>query len=348
MHGHLVSVEVGIVRGADQGMQLNGFSLDENGLKGLDAEPVQGRSPVEHHWIFGHHFFQDIPDGHVFPFHHAFGAFNGRGQTAVFKLGIDKGFEQFQGHFLGQAALMQLELRSDHDHRPSGIIHPLAQQILPEPSLLAFDHIAQGFQGPAVGPGNGLAPPAVVQKSVHRFLEHPFFIADDDIRSPEFQQSFQPVVPVDHPAVEIVEVRGGKTPAVQGHQRSELGRNDRNNLHDHPLRPIPGLEKPFDDFQALRDFFLLGLGTRGQGFILQLGAQLVQVDFFQQFFDRLRPHADSERILPIGFNQLDLLVFIDKLMGLQGRLAGVQDDIAVKIQDFFHIRHGHVQKTGDF
>src|SRR5436190_16809192 len=38
---------------------------------------------------------------------------------------IDKGLEQFQGHFFRQAALVQFQVRPHHDDGPAGIIHAL-------------------------------------------------------------------------------------------------------------------------------------------------------------------------------------------------------------------------------
>ena len=40
---HLVTVEVGVERGTDQRVQLDGLALDQHRLEGLDAQPVQGR-----------------------------------------------------------------------------------------------------------------------------------------------------------------------------------------------------------------------------------------------------------------------------------------------------------------
>jgi hypothetical protein len=47
MHGHLVAVEVRVVGGADQGVQLDGLAFHQQGLKGLDAQAVQGGRAVE-------------------------------------------------------------------------------------------------------------------------------------------------------------------------------------------------------------------------------------------------------------------------------------------------------------
>ena len=56
----------------------------------------------------------------------------------------DEGLEQLQRHFLGQAALIQLQARADHDNGTAGIVHALAQQVLTETALLAAQQVGQG------------------------------------------------------------------------------------------------------------------------------------------------------------------------------------------------------------
>ena len=46
MNSHLVTVKVGVVSGADQGVQLQGAALYQHRLEGLDAQTVQGRRAV--------------------------------------------------------------------------------------------------------------------------------------------------------------------------------------------------------------------------------------------------------------------------------------------------------------
>ena len=46
VHGHLVAVEVRVERGADERVDLDGLALDQHGLEGLDAEPVERRGAV--------------------------------------------------------------------------------------------------------------------------------------------------------------------------------------------------------------------------------------------------------------------------------------------------------------
>ncbi len=51
VHGHLVAVEVGVERRADERVDLDGLALDQLRLEGLDAQAVQGRRAVQQHRV---------------------------------------------------------------------------------------------------------------------------------------------------------------------------------------------------------------------------------------------------------------------------------------------------------
>jgi hypothetical protein len=61
MNSHLVAVKVGIIGVTDQGMKLDGLSLNQYRFKGLDAEPVQRGSAVQRNWMFGYDLLQNSP-----------------------------------------------------------------------------------------------------------------------------------------------------------------------------------------------------------------------------------------------------------------------------------------------
>jgi hypothetical protein len=64
----------------------------------------------------------------------------------------DKGLEQLERHLLGQAALVQLQLRTNHDDRTAGVVEALAQQVLTETPLLALERISESdLSGTIVG-----------------------------------------------------------------------------------------------------------------------------------------------------------------------------------------------------
>ena len=188
MHRHLVTVEVGVEGRTHQGVQLDGLALDEDGLKGLDAQAVQRGGSVQEYGVFPHHFVQDIPDFRGFPVHQFFGHLDGGGVSLGHELMENKGLEEFQGHLLGEPALVEPQLRADDDDRTARVVHAFPQQVLAETALFAFEHVAQGFEGPFVGPGDGAAPAAIFKEHIHRFLEHALFIADDDIRGIELKE----------------------------------------------------------------------------------------------------------------------------------------------------------------
>ncbi len=75
--------------------------------------------------------------------------------------------------------------------------------------------------------GNRPPPPTVINKGINRFLEHPFLVADDNLRRPYFQKVAQAVIAVDNPPIEVVKVAGGKPAAVQLDHGPQVGRQHR-------------------------------------------------------------------------------------------------------------------------
>ena len=188
---------------------------------------MQGRGPVQQYRMLADHLFQDVPHHRFLALHHFLGGLDGGGHVTELQLAEDERLEQLQRHLLRQPALVQAQGGADHDHRTTGVVHSLAEQVLAKAALLALDHVGQRLQRPFVAAGDGTPTATVVQQRVDRFLQHAFLVADDDVRGREFQQSLEPVVAVDHPAIEVVEVGGGEAPAVQWHQRPQIGRQYR-------------------------------------------------------------------------------------------------------------------------
>ena len=159
---------------------------------------------------------------------------------------------------------MQLELRTDDDDRTARVIDAFAEQVLTETAALALEHVAQGFERTIAGAGDGATVTAVVEQRVDRFLQHALFVADDDFRRLELEQVLQPVVAVDDAAIKIVQVRGGETSAFQRNQRTQIRRNHRQHLEDHPFRTALRSLEALNKLDTLRQFLanLLALGRR--------------------------------------------------------------------------------------
>ena len=105
---------------------------------------------------------------------------------------------------------------------------------------------------------------------------------------------FQPVVAVDHAAVEVVQIGRGETAAIQRHERSQFRRNHRNYIQNHPFRLVTGLTERFHDAQPLGELQLLLDRSFGLHLLANLFAELLDVNLLQQFLDAFGAHHRDE------------------------------------------------------
>ena len=108
MNRHLVPIEVGIEGSTYQRMQLDRLVLNQNGLKGLDSETMEGRRAVQHHGMIADDILQNIPNLILLLLDHLLGRLDiARGASLNQNL-HDKGLEELQRHLLGNTALVDL------------------------------------------------------------------------------------------------------------------------------------------------------------------------------------------------------------------------------------------------
>ena len=65
----------------------------------------------------------------------------------------DKWFKQLDRHLLWQAALIDLKLRTNDNHRTTRVVDTFTEQVLAEAALFTFEHIAETLQASAVASG---------------------------------------------------------------------------------------------------------------------------------------------------------------------------------------------------
>ena len=282
MDRHLVAVEVGVERGADQRMDLQRLALDEHRLERLDAQAVQRRRAVEQYRMLLDDVFEDVPHLRATTLDHPLRGLDVLCQLEVDEPLHDERLEQLERHQLGQAALVQAQRRAGDDDRTTGVVDALAEQVLTEPALLALEHVGQRLQRAVAGPGDRAAAAAVVEQRVDGLLQHPLLVVDDDLGGPEVEQALQPVVAVDHPAVQVVEVRRGEATAVELDHRAQLRRDHRDGVEDHRLgivRAPAVLVAPVERGDDLQPLDRLLLALRAQ----RLAARVTRVDRSRSF-----------------------------------------------------------------
>ncbi len=338
--GHLVAVEVGVERRADQRMQLDRLAFNEDRLESLDTEAVQRRCAVQHHRVFLDHFFKDVPDHRRAGFDFLLRRLDGRGNAHRFKTREDERLEQLERHQLRQTALVQLQRRPDHDDRTARVVDTLAQQVLAETTALALDHVGQRLQSALVGTRHCLAAPTVVQQRIDRFLQHALLVAHNDFRRLQFEQASQTVVAVDDAAIQIIEVGGREAATVQRHQRTQVRWQHRQHVHHHPLRLDARLLEGFHHLQALG--ILLDLQLGAGHVVAQLVDLDVEVDFFEQLLDTLGTHQRHELVTELGALGVVIVLGHDPEL-LQRGHARVDDHVGFEIQHAFDVAQRHVE-----
>ena len=98
---------------------------------------------LQHDGMFANHVFQNVPNDGFLRFHQLFRLLDGGAVAGGFQLVIDERLEKFERHLLRQTALMQLQFGADHDDGTARVVHALAQQVLAEAALLAFERVGQ-------------------------------------------------------------------------------------------------------------------------------------------------------------------------------------------------------------
>src|ERR1700752_2237315 len=111
MHGHLVAVEIGVERRANQRMKLDRLAFNELWLKRLNAQTVEGWRPVQEDGGLTNNLVEDVPNFGLFLFDEFVRLFDGSGEALCVKPRVDKRLEKLKRHLLRQTALMEFEIR---------------------------------------------------------------------------------------------------------------------------------------------------------------------------------------------------------------------------------------------
>ena len=328
-------------------MQLDGLAFHQHRLERLNAEAVQRGSAVQQNGMVLDDLFENVPNHRILLLHQFLGLLDGGAMAALFQAMIDERLEQLERHLLGKTALVQLQLGTDHDDGTAGVVDALAEQVLAEAALLALERIGERLERAVVGAAQHAAAAAVVEQRVDGFLQHALFVADDHVGRVQLDQLLQAVVAVDDAAIQIVEIGGGETAAIQRHQRAQLRRNHRDDVQNHPLRLVAGLAEDLDDAQALGVLQLLLLRRLGLHLFADFQAERFDVDLLQQLFDALGAHHGDE-LAGEFLIELALALVADHFAAAQaGHFAGIDDDESFEIEHALQFAERDVEQVAD-
>ena len=338
---HLVAVEVGVERGTNEGMKLNGSALYKYGLESLDTESVKRGSAVEEHGVILDNHFECVPNYGILTLDHLSCGLDVVRLARLNKSLHNEGLEQLKSHLGRQTALINLQLGTDDDNRTAGIVDTLTEQVLSEASLLTFKHIGERLERSVVRAGYGSAATAVVDKSVNGFLKHTLLVADYYLGCAELKELAQTVVSVDNAAVKIVEVARCEAAALELNHGTKLRRNNREHVENHPLGSVAALSERLDNLKALESLGLL-LTACVLYLLAQLRGELIKVDFGKELLDSLGAHARSEIVL-IHQAILVVILLVENLIFFKVRCAGIDDDMHGKVENLFEVARRYIE-----
>ena len=345
--GHLVTVEVGIVSRADERVDADGLAFDQLRFEGLDRETVKRRRAVEEDRVPLGNFGKDIPDFRGLAVDHLLGRADRVAVAQFLETADDEGLEQGERHLLRQTALVEREVGADDDDGAARVVDALAEKVLTETAALALEHVAQGLQRTVAGAGDGTTVAAVVEQRVNGLLQHPLFVADDDLRRLELEEVLETVVAVDDAAVEVVEVGRRETATFERNQRTKVRRDHGKHGLDHPFRARLRLREALGDLEALGELLLVLLGAGGFEFLLQLDGEVGQVDLREQVLDRLGTHAGVEGTVAVSFLGIAEFVLGEKLAALERGVARLGDDVVLVVNDALEVAGADVEHQTD-
>src|SRR5271170_4381134 len=347
MHGHLVAVEVRVECSANQGMDADRLALDQHRLESLNAEAVKSGSAVEQHGMLADDVLEDVPDGRFLRLDELLGLLDRGAMARGFQAVIDERLEQLERHLLRQAALVQLQFGTDDDDGAARIVHALAEKVLAEAALLALEGVGQRFERAVVRAAEDAATASVVEQRVNSLLQHALFVADDHVGSVQLHELLQAVIAVDHAAIQIVQVRGGKAAAVERHQRAQLGRQDGNHVQNHPLRLVAALAERFEDLEALGELDPLLQAGINLHFFAEFGRKLLHIHAAQKFLDGLGAHAHVALSGEFALNFAEFILGQNVLFLETGNFSGIHADEGLEVENVLEIPHGDIQQVAD-
>src|SRR5438093_5373077 len=150
-------------------MNENGFALDYLRFESLNRQAMQSGRAVQQHRMPLGHFFKNVPDLRRLALNHLFRAAHCVHVTEVFQPADNEWLEKHERHLLWQTALVQLQLRTNDNHRAASVIDAFTQEVLAKTAALALEHVAKRFDRPVASVRHGATMSAVIEQSVHRF-----------------------------------------------------------------------------------------------------------------------------------------------------------------------------------
>ena len=178
-------------------------------------------------------------------------------------------------------------------------------------------------------------------------MKHSLLVADNDLRGSDSQQTPQTVVAIDHPPVQVVEIAGSESAAVQLDHGSQFRRQNRDYSEDHPFRLATRLVERVQHLESLRELLTLRLAGSLPHLLPKLLRLRLDVDQGQHPPDRLGADAVLERVRPMLLLELHDPLLGQQLSTVQGRISRIDDHVMLEVENPLEILERQSDERAD-
>ena len=164
----------------------------------------------------------------------------------------------------------------------------------------------------------------------------------------QVHQLLQAVVAIDDPAIQIVQVRSRKAAAIERNQGTQLRRDHRNHVQNHPLRLVTALAECLNHLQALGIFQALLHRSLGAHFFAQFTGETLHLNPLQQFLDGFGAHHGLEAAGAMRLVEFAILGFVlDDFALFDRSFAGLDHHVGFEVQHRFQLAQRDVENVAD-
>ena len=177
----------------------------------------------------------------------------------------------------------------------------------------------------------------VIKQRVNGFLQHTFFIADNNFRCMHFHKPFQTIVTNNHTAIQIVQIRCRNMARIQCNKRTHIWWNNRYNIRQHPLRFGFRIQERLYQFQLLHNRFAFGFGFRFRQFRTQTCPFIAHIKVCDNTAYTFGANTNAERVRAVFFDRSTIFIFTNHIILLKVRKPRFNNNIRIIGYNLFQL-----------
>ena len=140
---------------------------------------------------------------------------------------------------------------------------------------------------------------------------------------------------------EVVKVRGSKSAAVKLNHRTDIRRNYRNSVKNHPFKLIAAVVESINNIKPFKKSYSL-LTCSTLKFCSKFITKLSNINSLKKLFNSLGAHACLKVVL-VSFSHFSIFFFIKNLHLFKWGVTGIGNNVKCKIKHLFKVSRADIK-----